>query len=163
MENLLKKYKGIHPGVLIKRELKKKEISQRSFALSIGEHPQSFNAILLEKRNLPVALALKIEKKLSYKEGELALLQTFYQIQRVKEQKMSRPSPNRDRLRKSLFWDTEFDKIDWIKQAKAVVERVFERGNTGEKEEVINFYGKDRVIDILNEKLKTDQFDEALL
>lgn len=34
------KYKGIHPGVVLDRELKKRSIKQRPFALSINEHPK---------------------------------------------------------------------------------------------------------------------------
>ncbi len=38
------KYKGIHPGIILDRELKKRSLKQRPFALSINEHPQTFNA-----------------------------------------------------------------------------------------------------------------------
>jgi plasmid maintenance system antidote protein VapI len=38
------KYKGIHPGIILERELKKRAIKQRPFALSLDEHPQTFNA-----------------------------------------------------------------------------------------------------------------------
>ena len=51
MEDLLK-YKGIHPGIVLKRELKKRSIKQRPFAMSIQEHPQTLNAITKGKRNL---------------------------------------------------------------------------------------------------------------
>ena len=46
MLSISEKYKGIHPGVVLDRELKKRAIKQRPFALSIGEHPQIFNAII---------------------------------------------------------------------------------------------------------------------
>lgn len=36
-------------------------------------------------------------------------------------------TPNLSLLRKSLFWDTDINKIDWKKQYKAVIQRVFER------------------------------------
>jgi hypothetical protein len=41
-----------------------------------------------------------------------------------------------------LFWDTNFDKIDWIAKKTAVIKRVFERGNEEEIQEIIRFYGK---------------------
>jgi hypothetical protein len=41
------------------------------------------------------------------------------------------------------------EKINWEKQKKAVIKRVFERGNEKEKKEIIRFYGKDSVNDIL--------------
>jgi hypothetical protein len=34
------------------------------------------------------------------------------------------------------------DKIDWLRQKRAVVEPVFARGNEQEKNEIIRFYGE---------------------
>jgi len=152
MEDLLK-YKGIHPGIVLKRELKKRSIKQRPFAMSIQEHPQTLNAITNGKRNLNIPLALKIEKKLDLEEGTLALLQTYYEINREKS-KMHLRSPNISLLRKSLFWDTNMDQIDWQKQSKAVIQRVFERGNDTEKKEIIRFYGRQKVDEVLRTKTR---------
>lgn len=152
MEDLLK-YKGIHPGIVLKRELKKRSIKQRPFAMSIQEHPQTLNAITKGKRNLNISLALKIEKKLNLEEGTLALLQTYYEINREKI-KMQLQSPNISLLRKSLFWDTNMDQIDWQKQSKAVIQRVFERGNDTEKKEIIRFYGRQKVDEVLRTKTR---------
>ncbi len=152
MEDLLK-YKGIHPGIVLKRELKKRSIKQLPFAMSIQEHPQTLNAITNGKRNLNTPLALKIEKKLDLEEGTLALLQTYYEINREKI-KMQLQSPKLSLLRKSLFWDTDMDQIDWQKQSKAVIKRVFERGNDTEKKEIIRFYGRQKVDDVLRTKTR---------
>ena len=148
MDNVLK-YKGIHPGIVIKRELKKRSIKQRPFAISIKEHPQTLNAITNGKRNLNTALALKIEDKLGLEEGTLAILQTYYEIDKEKE-KLESETPNISLLRKSLFWDTNIDQIDWQNQSKAVIRRVFERGNETEKNEILRFYGKQKVDAILD-------------
>ncbi len=144
MEKQFEKYKGIHPGIILDRELKKRSIKQRPFALSIAEHPQSFNAILKGKRNINTALALRIEKGLCLDEGTLVLLQAYYDIKKEKE-KLGCQTPNLMVLRKSLFWDTDISQIDWEKQAKAVIQRVFERGDDDEKEEIIRFYGQEKV------------------
>jgi len=50
-------------------------------------------------------------------------------------------TPDLSLLRPVLFWDTKMGKIDWHKQRKAVIKRVFERGNEIEKNEIIRFYG----------------------
>jgi len=50
-------------------------------------------------------------------------------------------TPNLDKLRRVLFWDTSFDKIDWDKNKRAVIKRVLERGNTTEIDEITSFYG----------------------
>jgi hypothetical protein len=47
------------------------------------------------------------------------------------------------------------EKIDWLQQKRAVIQRVFERGNDQEKDEVNRFYGKATVDQVLkNEKPK---------
>ncbi len=44
-----------------------------------------------------------------------------------------------------MFWDTDIIIIDWSKQYKAVIQRIFERGNEAEKEEIIRFYGQEKI------------------
>lgn len=151
MKNYIEKYKGIHPGIILERELKKRALHQRPFALSIDEHPQTLNAITKGKRKLNTPLALKIEEKLDLEEGTLALLQTYFDIKKEKS-KIKQTTPNLALLRKSLFWDTDSNKIDWSKQYKAVIQRVFERGNEIEREEIIRFYGKEKIKKALHQK-----------
>ena len=79
------KYKGIHPGIVLARELKKRSIKQRPFALALEEHPQTFNAITKGKRGISTSLALKIERELGLEEGTLVILQAYYDIQKIKE------------------------------------------------------------------------------
>lgn len=52
-------------------------------------------------------------------------------------------------IRPALFWDTKLESISWQKQKKAVIKRVFERGNEQEKAEIIRYYGKKEVDNIL--------------
>lgn len=149
MKSFLQKYKGIHPGIVLDRELTKRGLRQRPFAISIGEHPQTFNAILKCRRNLPIALALKIEKELRLNEGDLVMLQTYYDIDKEKS-KLTIKTPNLEIIRKILFWDTDFEKIDWQKNEKAVIKRIFERGNEEERNEITRFYGKKKVEQVLS-------------
>jgi antitoxin HigA-1 len=141
----IQKYKGIHPGAVIDRELKKRNLSQRSFAIALPEHPQSFNAMIKGRRKLNTALALKIEHALGLEEGALLMLQMFYDINMEKRKESSDYHPDLSILRKNLFWDTDIHSIDWNKHDKAVIRRVFERGNPSEKEEIIRFYGAEKV------------------
>ena len=62
---------------------------------------------------------------------------------------MDADSPDRDKLRRILFWYTKMKKINWIKMKRAVIQRVFERGKETEKQEIISFYEKEVVDDIL--------------
>ena len=49
--------------------------------------------------------------------------------------------PDLTKFRKTLFWDTTFDRIDFTAHSRYVINRVFERGNEEEIQEVIRFYG----------------------
>lgn len=153
MSILIDKYKGIHPGIILERLLNKKGISQRPFALSIGEYPQTLNAITKGRRRLNTALALKIEKELKLEEGSLALLQTYFDIKEEKS-KVKQTTPDLNLLRKSLFWDTDISKIDWQEQSIAVIKRVFELGNAIEKEEIKRFYKSDKIKDALSSEIR---------
>ena len=147
--NNLEIIKGIHPGFIIDRELKKRHLRKKNFALSVDEFPQTLGAITKGKRNMNTALALKIEKSLGLEEGYLMILQVYYDIEQEKaKQQFNRPDLSK--LRTVLFWDTKMDKINWIKQKKAIIKRVFERGNATEKQEITRFYGENVVREILD-------------
>lgn len=135
--------KGIHPGKFVERELKKRNLNQRQFALSIGEHAQTLSAIIKGNRRMNVALSLKIEEQLELEEGFLMTLQVFYDIKEAK--KDCTYKPDLSKLRKVTFWDTSFDKIDWKQNKVAVIKRIFSRGTEIEQEEIIRFYGKEVV------------------
>jgi len=144
VEKRFETYKGIHPGFILERELKKRSLKKRPFALAIGEHPQSLHAITKGKRSIPVGLALKIDQALSLQEGTFALLQTYYDIKLEKE-KQPKDQPDLSLIRQAIFWDTDIHQIDWQRQNRAVIQRVFERGNDVDKEIITAFYGKAKV------------------
>ena len=147
--NNLEIIKGIHPGFIIDRELKKRHLRKKNFALSVDEFPQTLGTITKGKRNMNTALALKIEKSLGLEEGFLMILQVYYDIEQEKA-KQQLDTPDLSKLRTVLFWDTKMDKINWIKQKKTIIKRVFERGNDTEKQEITRFYGENVVREILN-------------
>jgi hypothetical protein len=106
----------------------------------INEYPQTLGAISKGKRNMNTSLALKIEAELNLPEGFLMTLQIFYEIKQEKR-KLEKAHPDFWKLRRGLFWDTDMEKIDWQRQRRAVIQRVFERGNVEEKAEISRFYG----------------------
>lgn len=135
--------KGIHPGKIINRDLQKRHISQRAFAASIGEHSQTLNAVITGRRTLTIEMSLKIEKAFGYEEGTLLTLQAFYEIATYKNRLASRSVSGVPNIRRSLFWDTDFDTLDWGRYRQSVLSRVAERGNDAEKQEIARFYGID--------------------
>lgn len=151
MKSTLNIIKGIHPGFVLERELKKRMLGKGQFAISLGEFPQTLTAITKGKRRMNIPLAMKIENSLSLEEGYLMTLQVHYDIEQQKK-KLNRnkinQNPDLSKIRKVLFWDTDMSKIDWQKQKKAVIQRIFERGNEIERKEIIRFYGIDTINDV---------------
>ena len=151
MDNKLSLIKGIHPGIMVSRELKRRKISQVNFAQLINEHPQTLGAIINGQRRMNIPLSLKIEKKLGFSEGFLMTLQVFHDIEKEKTKHSKKRHPNLNYIRKALFWDTNINNIDWENNNTAIIKRVFERGNDIEIREIMNFYGKEHIFDILKE------------
>jgi plasmid maintenance system antidote protein VapI len=158
MEEFIENSRGVHPGLILERELKKRKLKKGPFALSLLEYPQTLNDITKGKRGLTPALSLKIDAALGFEEGTMLILQAYYEIKREKEKepdkqngKQKQPAedlPDFPVLRKILFWDTDMSKVDWHKQYKMVIERVFNRGNSDEKNEMLRFYGKDKINEV---------------
>jgi plasmid maintenance system antidote protein VapI len=143
--------KGIHPGLIVERKIKERNLSKGRFALMINEYPQTLGAITKGKRNMNTALALKIEQALNLPEGYLMMLQVFYDIRQEKLRTTGQAHPDLSKFSRGLFWDTDITKIDWQRQKRAVIQRVFERGNDQEKAEIIRFYGDAEVIQFIGD------------
>lgn len=57
---------------------------------------------------------------------------------------MKKPS-----LNKRIFWDVDFDKIDYQKRYRFVIERVFERGDVEDIRQARRFYGDKTITKVL--------------
>ena len=159
----LHKIKGIHPGAILKRELKQRGVKSNELAITLGEHKQTISAILNEKRGINAKLSIKIGEALGIDDDYFMILQAVYEVSEANKTKLFRP--NLENIRKVLFWDTNFEELDWNKNRKAIIKRIFERGNDPEIKEIISFYGKDTIIKEL-EKVTNDflpSFNENLL
>ncbi len=48
-----------------------------------------------------------------------------------------------------IFWDVDFDKLDYDKKASFVIERVFERGDVDDIRNCRRYYGDEKVTEAL--------------
>jgi len=94
-------------------------------------------------------LSIKLSRAFGTDKDYFMLLQASYEVKKAESE--FRVAPNTDIFRKVIFWDTDFDKIDWDKNKSAVIKRVLERGNKKEIEEIISFYGRE----IISKEIKT--------
>ena len=146
----ISKIKGVLPGAVLSRELKKRGLESKQFALSLGEYPQTINAITKGRRGINPALSIKLSEKLGVDAEYFMLLQAYYEIEKKKQELLTNQAkPNMAIFQKALFWDTNIDKIDWQKQKRAVIHRVLERGTEMEIKEIILFYGKKMIEETL--------------
>lgn len=135
-----KRVKGIHPGAILKRELKKRSLKSIELAKSISEYPQTINAITKERRGINPKLSIKLGKYFSIENDYFMLLQASYQVKSSIQD--LNPNPLLGKIRNSIFWDTDFNKINYIKNRRFIIQRILERGNKIEIEELINLYTK---------------------
>ncbi|MDR3697224.1 DUF6922 domain-containing protein [Mucilaginibacter sp.] len=149
MEKLIEKYRGIDPGAILERELKKNNIRQNALAATTGIPAQTLNAIIKGKRKMTPEMAFKIDYALGLEEGTMGILQVYHETRLIRQKPGFLPHPDFSKLRRILFWDTDFDKIDWQHQQNAIIQRVFERGNEEEKNEIIRFYGPGQVNNVM--------------
>jgi antitoxin HigA-1 len=151
MKSRISVIKGIHPGFVLERELKKRKLAKSRFALSVNEYPQTLVSITKGKRSMNTVLAMKIEHALGLEEGYFMILQVYHDIEQEKRRQHTE-KPDLTKLRRVVFWDTDMDKIDWQKHKSSVINRVFERGNAEEKKEITRFYGQETINALLKSK-----------
>lgn len=133
-------YKGIPIGTIIKRDLKKRGISQIALSRSIGISYKTLNRIINNHRKIENTYAIKIEKILNYEPSLLINLQNYI-IQRDKNQKSIVLCGTTPVIRKCVFWDIDMNKLDWRKNKNFIINRVSQYGNPSEKTAINDFYG----------------------
>ena len=67
------------------------------------------------------------------------------------------------KIRKSLFWEYEFDKIDWQQMKGVIVQRVIERGRMDDFHAMLNLYGIEVVKDTIKQIPYLNQKDMAFV
>lgn len=133
-------YSGIPVAKIIAHNLSKIGYTQTEFAKRVGIRPQVLNAILKGHRQIPLHICLKMDDELGFESGSMAFIQLQNQINAIKEKSMPvyEGFPN---IRRVVFWDCDFDRINWSKYKDFAIKRVMDYGNEQEKQEIRRFYG----------------------
>jgi len=142
------KIKGIHPGAILKRELRKRSLRAVALANSIDEYPQTINAITREKRGINPKLSIKLGEYFNIDKEYFMLLQASFEVKSTIQKSFKNPLIGK--IRTSIFWDTDFHKVDLVKNKRFIIQRILERGNNIEIKELIKVYNKT----IIKEELK---------
>ena len=152
----IEQIKGVHPGYILERELRERHITKKAFAASIGEYEQVIGEVTKRRRRINPLLSLKMDKELEApQQGYFMLLQTYFDLAEAQKELNRNIHPDLSKIRKVIFWDTDFELIDWIRNKRFVIERVYCRGNETEMEEIIRFYGKEEVDKVVEQSKQT--------
>ena len=144
-------YHHIPCGAVLDRIRSKEHLTQRELA-SRSEIPyQRINDFIANRRRISPENSLKLEKALGVDyQCFFYQLQTNYEIFLATSHLSEQATPDKSKYRKALFWDTDFDTLDWQHNSEWIIQRVFEYGNESEIKETIRFYGKKRIANVLN-------------
>jgi len=134
--------KGIHPGIILNRELEKRKLPKRQLAILISEFPQLLGDITKGKRRINPSLSIRLGNALGLEESFFSVLQAYFDIEQERKKQGIQNQPDLSKLRPVLFWDTDIKTINWEKNKTSIIKRIFERGNEQEMQEIIRFYGK---------------------
>lgn len=141
----IERVKGIHPGAILKRELKKRGIKSIELAKAINEHAQTINAITKERRGMNAKLSLKLGNYFNISHEYFMFLQAAYEVNSIKLSEKESKNLLLGKFRKSVFWDTQIEFIDYKKHKRSVIQRVLERGNSKEIEHLIKIYSLEEI------------------
>ncbi|MBL4745545.1 MAG: hypothetical protein JKY08_04185 [Flavobacteriaceae bacterium] len=82
-------------------------------AIYIDEHKQPISAILNKRRSINPKLSIKLSKHFNVDNDYFMLLQSSYDV-KVAAELENNITPDINTIRRVVFWDTTFDKIDWM-------------------------------------------------
>jgi len=158
---MYEKYLSMHSvpaGAILEHILKNKHLSQKEIAEKSAIYPQRINDLIKGKRKFTPELSNRLEKALNIPTlGYFYKIQTNHDIYSYEDEQERKITPDLSKLHKAVFWETySLDNINWIKNANWVIQRVFEYGNQQEIEEIIYFYGRKKITEILNAIPVTD-------
>jgi hypothetical protein len=66
-------------------------------------------------------------------------------------------------LSRVIFWDTDYDSIDWDKKARYVIERVLNYGSISDWRAIQKYYGMERILEEMLQSIDLDPKSLAFL
>jgi len=143
-------YHHIPCGAVLDRIRTKTHLTQRELA-SRSEIPyQRINDFIANRRRISPDNSLRLEKALGIDyQCFFYQIQTNYEIYVATSHFLEQSQPDKSKYRKALFWDTDFETLDWRRNSDWIIQRVFEYGNESEIGETIRYYGKRKIANVL--------------
>lgn len=150
------------PYALIEWLLKRQGCTLEELSLQGGISMEELQAILNKEKEIDSYLSESLGRFFGADRDYFLKVQKQWNKE-LEYQKLPKPTPNLANIRPVVFWDGDFNKIDWIRYEKGIIQRIFERGNELEKQEIIAFYGREKVIatlkDFCNQTISNEQLE----
>ncbi|MDR2839778.1 MAG: helix-turn-helix domain-containing protein [Paludibacter sp.] len=144
--------RSVPAGAILKKILQKENISQKEIAQKAAIYPQRINDLIAGKRKFTPEMSVNLAKALGITDiGYFYKIQANHEVYNYEEEQERKITPDLTIFKKSLFWDTDIRKINWLKSPKWIIQRVYEYGNEMEIKAINNFYGYQKVHDLLNQ------------
>ena len=145
-------YHHIPCGAVIDRIRTKKHLTQRELAERSGILFQRINDFIADRRKISPEQSLRLEDALGIeRKGFFYQIQTNHEIFLAIKRMTEQQNPDLSKFRKALFWDTDFESIDWRGNSAWIIQRVFEYGNEIEIKETLRYYGKRKIAKVLDD------------
>ncbi len=148
-------YKDIPLCLIIKKDLRKRKLSQKDLARIIGVSEDELNHALNGKSCFSKQQAASIDRFFGYEESFTIRLQMIATSKKSKvdSKKLnskidsvntSEDNPSLDyeipMVRSCVFWDIDMQSLDWIRHQKFIERRIAQYGNQEEKIAIARFY-----------------------
>jgi plasmid maintenance system antidote protein VapI len=138
-------------GAILKKILEKEHLSQTKIAQKAAIYPQRINDLISGRRKFTPEMSVNLEKAIGITNiGYFYKIQANHEVYLYEEEQDRKIIPDLSKFKNSLFWDVNFERINWLKNVKWIIQRAFEYGNEQEIREIIRFYGKEKVTLVLN-------------
>ena len=92
---------------------------------------------------MTIEMSVKLDAFFGFEIGFLYTLQSLYDVQQYRNKIAAEAISDVPNVRRILFWDVDFDSINWGWRKRFVISRILERGTEEEKIEIARFYGLD--------------------
>ena len=77
-DNIPPAIRPVHPGEILREELKERKLTQKAFAEQIGTRPSHLNELIKGKTSMTIAIADKLQEALAIDSQSWINLQTQY-------------------------------------------------------------------------------------
>ncbi|MBD5288733.1 helix-turn-helix transcriptional regulator [bacterium] len=151
MRRRFETYKNIPIGLIIKKDLREKNMSQKTLAHIIGMSYRSLNSAINGHRLFKEEEADKIDTFFNYEKCFVINIQRFKhrEITLLENNNISPCHISVPYIRPCVFWDIDSTTLDWIKHRRFIMERVSVYGNQEERKAITDYYRKIKKVNMI--------------